>query len=49
MGQQSEREAIDLDELRARLTETDLIPSQQPLLDDIERRFALLDQADNCI
>jgi len=45
MGRQSDGESIDLDELRARLEQTDLIPSHRPLLDDIERRFALLDQA----
>jgi len=45
MGRQSDGEPIDLDELRARLMETDLIPSQKPLLDDIERRFALLGRA----
>lgn len=45
MARQLEGDSIDLDELRARLTKTDLIPSHRPLLDDIERRFALLDQA----
>jgi len=45
MARQLDEEPIDLDELRARLSEADLIPSQKPLLDDIERRFARLDQA----
>lgn len=45
MGPESDDESVDLDDLRARLDDTDLIPSQQPLLDNIERRFALLDQA----
>lgn len=38
-------QSIDLDELRVRLRETDLIPSQQALIDDLDRRFALLSRA----
>lgn len=45
VGRQLDEQSIGLEELRVRLRETDLIPSQRPLLDDIERRFALLDQA----
>lgn len=37
-----EKRCVDLDDLRARLQSTDLIPSQEPLLDGIAERFALL-------
>ncbi len=42
MPSPSQEPALTLDELRARLEATDLIPSQEPLLDRITERFALL-------
>ncbi|MGI9613897.1 MAG: DUF4332 domain-containing protein [Acidimicrobiales bacterium] len=45
MGRQRDRESAGLDELRHRLTETDLIPSQEPLLEDLGARIASLEKA----
>ncbi len=45
MERQQNRDSASLDELRRRLTETDLIPSQEPLLEEIAARFASLEEA----
>ncbi|MCP4960365.1 MAG: DUF4332 domain-containing protein [Actinomycetia bacterium] len=42
MEREPDDQPIGLDDLRARIEETDLIPSQEPLLEDITTRFAQL-------